>query len=59
MRVVIRYQHSTMTRDRELANRMSERVEAQLPVKKNEPPEPSPDIDGHLCRESNSLTIER
>lgn len=30
MRVVLRYQHSTMTRDRELANRMSDRVEAQL-----------------------------
>lgn len=30
MRVVLRYQHSTMTRDRELANRMSDRVEAQI-----------------------------
>ncbi|QPS33594.1 tyrosine-type recombinase/integrase [Brevibacterium casei] len=48
MRVVIRYQHSTMTRDRELANRMSERVEAQLAAKKNEASEPSPDTDGHL-----------
>lgn len=30
MRVVLRYQHATMTRDRELAQRMSERVAARL-----------------------------
>lgn len=48
MRVVLRYQHSTMTRDRELANRMSDRVEAQLADKKSESAESSPDTDGHL-----------
>lgn len=30
MRVVLRYQHSTMTRDRELADRLSARVETEL-----------------------------
>ncbi|MCD1285717.1 MULTISPECIES: tyrosine-type recombinase/integrase [unclassified Brevibacterium] len=32
MRVVLRYQHSTMTRDRELADRLSARVETALGV---------------------------
>ncbi|WP_254910536.1 tyrosine-type recombinase/integrase [Gulosibacter sp. 10] len=48
MQVVICYQHSTMTRDRELANRMSDRVKAQLDNKTSESAESSPDTDGHL-----------
>jgi len=32
--IVLRYQHATMTRDRELADRMSERVSARLAAAK-------------------------
>ncbi len=41
--VVLRYQHATMTRDRELADRMSERVSARLVAAKEEADNPSSD----------------
>ncbi len=46
MRVVLRYQHATMTRDRELAQRMSERVAARLADAKKQKDQSSLDSEG-------------
>ena len=50
IRVVIRYQHATMTRDRELADRMSDHVAASIAAakKKKEEAETASDSPGHL-----------
>lgn len=45
IRIVLRYQHATMARDRELADRMSERVAVKLAKRKKETPQ---DGEGHL-----------
>jgi len=48
IRVVLRYQHATMVRDRELADRMSERAEARIAAAKLSAEDSSPDSVGHL-----------
>lgn len=48
IRVVLRYQHATLTRDRELAERMSERIESRLRTAAVADDEPVVDSDGHL-----------
>jgi hypothetical protein len=48
IRVVLRYQHATMSRDRELADRMSDRVAEQIAAAKRSQGEPRPDSDDHL-----------
>ncbi|MGO0577800.1 tyrosine-type recombinase/integrase [Ornithinimicrobium panacihumi] len=53
IRVVLRYQHATMVRDRELADRMSQRVSAMFAAAEaeDEPDEATKDVDGHLLSE--------
>lgn len=48
MRVVLRYQHATMARDRELAKRMSDRVQAALDDQRRRAADPPSDSEGHL-----------
>ncbi|WP_422933323.1 tyrosine-type recombinase/integrase [Sinomonas sp. P47F7] len=48
IRVVLRYQHATMSRDRELADRMSDRVADRIAAAKRRAGEQPPDGDGHL-----------
>lgn len=48
IRVVLRYQHATMARDRELAERMSQRAAARIAEATTPQNEPGPDSDGHL-----------
>lgn len=48
MRVVLRYQHATMARDRELADRMSDRVQVALDDQRRRPADPPSDSGGHL-----------
>lgn len=48
IRIVLRYQHATMTRDRELANRMSDRVDAALDFERSSWSEPPSDSEGYL-----------
>lgn len=48
IRIVLRYQHATMTRDRELANRMSDRVDAALDFERSSRSQPVSDSGGHL-----------
>ncbi|WP_415855352.1 tyrosine-type recombinase/integrase [Sinomonas sp. G460-2] len=48
IRVVLRYQHATMSRDRELADRMSDRVADRIATAKRGAGEPRPVSDGHL-----------
>lgn len=48
IRVVLRYQHATLARDRELADRMSERIEARIRANVDRPTESKLDGDGHL-----------
>lgn len=48
IRVVLRYQHATMTRDRELAERMSQRAAARIAASEGRQSEPDSDTDGHL-----------
>jgi hypothetical protein len=48
IRVVLRYQHATLTRDRELADRMSDRIEARLEAGDAEGDASALDSDGHL-----------
>ncbi len=48
IRVVLRYQHATLARDRELADRMSDRIEARMRTVHFEGDEPGRDGDGHL-----------
>ncbi len=48
MRIVLRYQHATMSRDRELAERMSERVAQRIADAKKKPKEASPGEEEHL-----------
>jgi integrase len=48
IRVVLRYQHATMSRDRELADRMSDRVADRIAAAKRGAGEPRPGGDGHL-----------
>src|SRR5699024_10695081 len=42
------YQHATMARDRELAERMSQRAAARIAEATTPQNEPGPDSDGHL-----------
>ncbi|MFB7893569.1 tyrosine-type recombinase/integrase [Microbacterium sp. NPDC056044] len=48
IRVVLRYQHATMARDRELADRMSDRIESRLRAGEMRTHESAMDSDGHL-----------
>lgn len=48
IRVVLRYQHATLARDRELAERMSDRIESRLRTVAVADDEPAVDSDGHL-----------
>lgn len=48
IRVVLRYQHATLARDRELADRMSDRIESALRAVDANDHEPTLDSDGHL-----------
>lgn len=48
IRVVLRYQHATLARDRELADRMSDRIEAKMLVGTAVLDKPGVDGDGHL-----------
>ncbi|MFT8636408.1 MAG: site-specific integrase [Pseudoclavibacter sp.] len=48
IRLVLRYQHATMKRDRELADRMSDHAAARIVAAKNAAKRSSPDSDGHL-----------
>ncbi len=48
IRVVLRYQHATMARDRELADRMSKRAAARIAEAMSPQDEPDSDSDGHL-----------
>ena len=48
IRVVLRYQHATLVRDRELADRMSDRVEARIRAGDVRASESRVDGDGHL-----------
>ncbi|MDN3227368.1 site-specific integrase [Kocuria rhizophila] len=48
IRIVLRYQHATMARDRELANRMSDRVETALDIQRKRSTDPPSDNEGHL-----------
>jgi integrase len=48
IRVVLRYQHATLTRDRELAERMSDRIESRLRAASVADDVPAVDSDGHL-----------
>jgi len=48
IRVVLRYQHATLTRDRELAERMSDRIEWRLRTSAFADNESAVDSDGHL-----------
>jgi integrase len=48
IRVVLRYQHATLARDRELADRMSDRIESRLRTAASGDDEPPLDGGGHL-----------
>lgn len=48
IRVVLRYQHATMARDRELADRVSKRAAARIAEAMSPQDEPDSDSDGHL-----------
>lgn len=48
IRVVLRYQHATLARDRELADRMSDRIEARLRSVSSDGDESQLDGDAHL-----------
>src|SRR5699024_12294704 len=48
IRVVLRYQHATMARDRELADRTSKRAAARTAEAMSPQDEPDSDSDGHL-----------
>lgn len=48
IRVVLRYQHATLARDRELADRMSDRIEARMNAGEIELDTPEMDSDEHL-----------
>lgn len=58
IRVVLRYQHATMARDRELADRMSDRLEAKLRAGGVDGDEPPLDGDGHLSSKEASANRE-
>lgn len=58
IRVVLRYQHATMARDRELADRMSDRIEARMRAAGVDGDEPRLDGDGHLLSVEASANRE-
>ena len=54
IRVVLRYQHATLARDRELADRMSDRIEARMRAAASNREESPRDGDGHLSGKEGS-----